>query len=122
MGYNGSYIYGTRQLDIMGCLNKWSTINFSDGTKVQAYLTSFDFSYTGGYLTRSGLRSITCQGTAIQTTQQGQGCLNNWVQVTFPNGVSLQMYLTFIDDSYVGGSFQTSGLMALSGQVSSIEC
>lgn len=123
MSYYGSYTTGNRQLEIMKCLNKWATINFTDGTKVQAYLTSLDlFGSTAGYLTRGSYRSVTCQGAPIMTAQQAQGCMNRMVQVTLPNGVNLTMTMTYFDDKYIGGTFQTSQLIALSNQISAIQC
>lgn len=116
--------YGQRPgiMDAMGCLNKWVKIQFNDGTVLQAYLNSLDFSYVGGFIPRNSYKSLTCQGTLIQNEQQASTCLNQWVQIELPNGVNLSMYMTSFDNQYVGGSMQTSELLGLSDQITGIEC
>lgn len=113
---------GTRQMEILGCLNKWTTITFADGTKVQAYLTSLDFTSVTGFVTRSSIRTLTCQGVTIETAQQAEACMNNWVQVTLPNGITLSLNMTSYDDTYIGGTLRTSELMALSDRIAQVEC
>jgi hypothetical protein len=105
----------------MGCLNKWSTIRFTDGTVVQVYLTSINFTNAAGFVPHN-IATVTCDGSVIQNTQHAQTCLNKWVQVQLPNGVRLSMYMTSYDDNYIGGSMQTSELLGLSGQIAGIEC
>jgi hypothetical protein len=123
-GYPQSYDYGYRFniTSIMGCMNKWVTINFTDGTAIQAYLTSADFNQATGFLSRNSIRSVSCGGTVIQNAQQAQACMNQWVQVELPNNISMPMYLTQYEDQYIGGSFQTRALLGLSNQISGVQC
>jgi hypothetical protein len=115
---------GQRQniTDILGCVNKWATIQFTNGTSLQAYLTSVDFSYATGYLPRNAALSLVCNGVAITNQQQAQACLNQWTQLTLPNGSQVSFYLTSYDNQYIGGSFQTTQLIGLSSLVTSITC
>ncbi|NOU75588.1 hypothetical protein GC098_30150 [Paenibacillus sp. LMG 31458] len=108
--------------NILQCMNKWVTIQLEDGTNLQVNVTSADFNYATGFLTRQSYNSLVCNGTAIQNSQQAEACKGQWVQLVLPNHISLSFYLTHYDDQMVGGSFQSTQLLGLSNRVTSVQC
>jgi hypothetical protein len=103
-------------------MNKWVTIQLEDGTNLQVNVTSADFNYATGFLTRQSYNSLVCNGTAIQNSQQAEACKGQWVQLVLSNHISLSFYLTHYDDQMVGGSFQSTQLLGLSNRVTSVQC
>lgn len=108
--------------NILQCMNKWVTIQLDDGTNLQVYVTSANFNFATGFLTRQSYNALVCNGTAIQNSQQAEACKGQWVQLLLPNQISLSFYLTHYDDHMVGGSFQSTQLLGLSNRVTSVQC
>lgn len=108
--------------NILQCMNKWVAIQLIGGTNLQVYVTSADFNSATGFLTHQSYNALFCNGAAIQNSQQAEACKDQWVQLVLPNHISLSFYLTHYNDQMIGGSFQTTQLLGLSNQVTSVQC
>ncbi|KMM39193.1 hypothetical protein [Guptibacillus hwajinpoensis] len=106
----------------MNCVNQWITITFKNGQKFQVYPTSIGFTSVSGYVPHTVYNALTCRGSEIKSIAQAQGCLNQWVQVTLKNNITLSFYLTSYDEQYVGGNLQTNELLKYSDLIADVTC
>ncbi|MDP5273859.1 hypothetical protein [Chengkuizengella axinellae] len=108
--------------EILSCMNNWIRISLKDGTNITAYLSSFNMKQVGGFVSHHTYQTITCKGKVITNIEEAKSCINQWVDITLPNGISLSFYLTSYDENYVGGQLKTSELLPLFNKVENIVC
>lgn len=109
-------------MSYLRCMNRWTTIQFVDGSMVQVFVTNANFQNASGFVTRGSYKTLTCDGQHITNEQQAQNCMNRWVQVGLPNGVTISLFLTSYSNEYIGGTLQVGELTGLAGHIASVNC
>lgn len=105
-----------RQLE--GCQNKWTTITFTNGSNLLVYPTSISLFATEGFIQRKDISRLLCQGGV----QSPENCINQVVQVEFPNRIAISGTLKYVYPDYIYLSISSASLLALSGQIQNISC